>query len=51
MAKFSYKTEDEWADVSLEERARKMASVSLPQMLEALQVNEQIEKAKRKSNG
>jgi hypothetical protein len=51
MAKFGYKTEDEWADVSLEERARKMASVSLPQMLEALQVNEQIEKAKRKGNG
>lgn len=49
MAKFGFQTEDEWADLELDERARKMAGVALPGMLEALETNEQIERAKAKA--
>lgn len=49
MAKYGFKTEDEWADLVLEERARKMASVALPSMMEALEVEEQMKRAKAKA--
>jgi hypothetical protein len=49
MAKFGFRTEDEWGDLELEERARKMAGVALPSMLEALETHDQMERAKAKA--
>lgn len=49
MSKYGFRTEDEWADLSLDERLRKVASVALPGMMEALEVNTQIEEAKAKA--
>jgi hypothetical protein len=40
---------DEWGDLELEERARKMAGVALPSMLEALETHDQMERAKAKA--
>lgn len=48
MAKFGFKTENEWADLTLDERVRKTASVALPQLMEALATHDAIEDAKRK---
>lgn len=39
MAKFGYRTEDEWADLSIAERTRKIASVLLPKFMEALEID------------
>lgn len=49
MAKYGYKTEDEWADLDLEERLRKVASVALPLMMEALSTDDAVEESKAKS--
>jgi len=49
MARYSYRTEDEWGDLPLDERLRKVASVALPKMLEALETNAQVEEAKAKA--
>jgi hypothetical protein len=37
MAAFGYMTEEAWADLSLEERARKVAAINLPKIMESLE--------------
>lgn len=37
MAAFGYQTEEEWSELSLEERARKVAAVNLPRIMENLE--------------
>ncbi len=49
MAKYGFRTEDEWADVSLEERVRKVAAIALPDMMKSLEVDDQVKKAKAKA--
>jgi len=46
-------TEDEYGDISLKQRARMIAGLKLPQMVEALNQNREYErlKAKQKQHG
>lgn len=48
MARYGFKYEEEWADLSLEERVRKVASVALPQLQEALATHDAIKDARKK---
>jgi hypothetical protein len=48
MAKFGFKSEEEWADLPLDERVRKVASIALPQLMEQLATHDAIEEAKAK---
>ena len=48
MAKFGFKTEEEWANLELPERVRKTASIALPKLMESLASHDALEEAKRK---
>lgn len=39
MAAFGYETEEDWANLSLDERARKVAAINLPKIMETLEVD------------
>jgi hypothetical protein len=39
MAQFGYQTEEEWSSLSLEERARKVAAINLPKIMESLEAD------------
>jgi hypothetical protein len=47
MSKYSYGTEEMWADLSLPERARKTASVALPQLMKTLEADRQHKEAQK----
>jgi hypothetical protein len=50
MAKFGYKTEDEWADLSLDERVRKVSDIAMPQVMETLEADKRIREMERTKN-
>ena len=50
MAQFGYGTEEEWSELSLEERARKVAAVNLPKIMESLESDKSSKEAAR-NNG
>ena len=49
MIKYGFRTEDEWGDLSVEERTRKMAAVALPDMMKALEMDLQVKEAKARA--
>lgn len=49
MAKFSYRTEEEWADLPLIERVRKVASIGLPKLMESLESDRAMKEARKKN--
>ena len=46
MERYGYQTEDTWADLPLSERARKMASIALPKLMESLETDAHIKEMK-----
>jgi len=48
MSAFGYKTEEEWSDLSLEERARKVAAINLPKIMETLEADKASKEMDRK---
>jgi len=51
MAKFGFRTEEEWASISLSERTRKIASVMLPKFMEGLEADRIQKEIEAKANG
>lgn len=51
MERYGFKTEDNWADLSLNERVRKVASIALPKLMETLEADRQIKELKAKNKG
>ena len=47
MAEYGFRTEREWGEIQLSERVRKVASIALPSLMEALQTEDQIKEMKR----
>lgn len=49
MSEYGYKTEEEWSDLPLDERVRKVAKIALPSMMEALETDARIKEMERKN--
>lgn len=47
MGEYGYKTEAEWGELTLSERVRKVASVSLPLLMEALATDDHVKEMRR----
>ncbi len=48
MSEFGYKTEEEWSNLSLDERVRKVAKVALPSLMESLETDARIKEMEAK---
>ena len=48
MSEYGYKTEEEWSDLPLDERVRKVAKIALPSLMESLETDAHIKEMQAK---